>query len=843
VGKTRTDRIALRRISQNITFTDSEAVAWFVLPEQRWPFRSDSEREEMCSDFTTRIATLAGRRLHLRVTSRPFPVARWAQGMDARTPAPLGGRDGELWRHHLVTMQERVRDATTPQKVLYLGVSLGKQSALTGVMGAVLRRPTGAEADALAKDAAEVAGLVAGPGLNGRPASTSEVEYLLRRSMALGHKAPTALSPVGDDPWDESDLEELTAATRFEAGAFASAVKVVRDGDYGPSERFVTVLTLGKVDAIQVPDHEHSPWMAMAEQARFPVEWSVHLDVLSGERARKHIEKKLLVIRDMQGHHAAHGLDAPLALERQASQARTVEDQMAQGSDLTSPRVHGWFRVAVSGATAEQANDRAKALIEMYRNRRMTLVPARGLGDGTGQLAALREFIPGEPLASRAYLRRLPALYFAGGFPAASARLGDGAGSHIGHTVPGARAVMYDPHYATEVQERSGLVPVVGEPGAGKSVLTGLLAYQAVIRGTRTVVLDPSGPLKALTELPELMGVARHIELTSQALPGTLNPYSVVPEPRAEDFASTVDYEEARVLAAQDRRILTLDVLRMLLPPALADRPSTEMLLAAAIRRTKGAPMTPLWTVIEELRTADHDPEDARDARNIAEYLEDAAKMPLAALFFPQGTPASEDAVTSNLLTVLTMPGLVLPSPGVDRKHWSSQERFAVPLLHLAAWYTSRAIYGRKRGPRKVVALDETHFLSDWGAGRSLFTRLARDSRKWNACVLAASQNPEDVLGMEVSNFVSTSFVGRIEDEKTAQDALRMLRLPIGQGYESVLARLSPRNADGRSPVREFVMRDSFGNIDRFRVDVAQHEGLLEALDTTAVGAGREVAA
>ena len=97
---------------------------------------------------------------------------------------------------------------------------------------------------------------------------------------------------------------------------------------------------------------------------------------------------------------------------------------------------------------------------------------------------------------------------------------------------------------------------------------------------------------------------------------------------------------------------------------------------------------------------------------------------------------------------------------------------------------------------RKLVALDETHFLGEWSAGRALFTRLGRDSRKWNTCVLAASQNPSDVLGMDVANFMSAAFVGRIEDEDAARDGLRMLRVPTGVGYERALATLSSGRGD-----------------------------------------------
>ena len=178
------------------------------------------------------------------------------------------------------------------------------------------------------------------------------------------------------------------------------------------------------------------------------------------------------------------------------------------------------------------------------------------------------------------------------------------------------------------------------------------------------------------------------------------------------------------------------------------------------------------------------------------------------------------------------MPGLVLPPRSVPRDHWSTSEQLAVPLLHLASWYATRAVYGREMQSRKLVALDETHFLGEWSAGRALFTRLGRDSRKWNTCVLAASQNPADVLGMDVANFMSAAFVGRLEDEDAARDGLRMLRVATGVGYERALATLSA----GRGPTaaREFVMRDVDGHVDKLRIDLSANPTLLEALNTTA---------
>ena len=827
--------LALRAIEGNLAFTDNAAWAWFWLPTQRWAFRADSDRFNLIVDMASRLGALAGRRVHVRVTSRPYPAASWARALDERTPDPLPGVAGDSWSDHLVRAQQHVRASTMAEKEVYLGVRLADRSGMASATDRLLRRPARREVDRLDRDAQLVGEIVSGSGLDGRPVSARELEWLLRRSLALGLPAPGALSPVEDGRWETEDLFELTDGVVTEAEPFGPTVKVSRRDPGGESvERHVAVLTVGRVDEIEIPDPSQEPWMVHADRLPFPVEWSVRMDVLDGEQALDAVQRKLLIVRDMQRHYRDHDLDEPLALERQARQARAIEDEMTTGSEVTGTRVHGWFRIAVAGTTQEEATERARQVIDAYRKRRVTIAHPRG------QHGLLREFIPGEPLSSTAYRRRLPVVYFAAGVPAASSSLGDRRGPYIGHTCASSRrAVMFDTHFATEVRETSGLVPIVGSLGSGKSVLAGLITYEAARRGIVSVMLDPSGPLARLCELPELAGHSRHIDLTS-APAGTLNPYAVVAQPRPEDYPTLDALEEARTLASQDRKLLALDVATMLLPPALAAAPRTRLLLTEAIRATRGAPATSLWTVVQHLEGRDDD-----HARDIAAYLRDMAEMPLARLFFPTGPPVESQSSTV-VLTVLTMPGLVLPPPSVPREHWSTSEQMAVPLLHLASWYATRTIYGRARSERKLVALDETHFLGEWGAGRALFTRLGRDSRKWNTCVLAASQNPSDVLGLEVSNFISAAFVGRIEDEQVAMDALRMLRVPPGVGYEAVLSRLSPRSANNtRSGLREFVMRDVDGNVDRMRVDLDHLPAVLAALDTTAApvaGSGRPTA-
>ena len=822
-------RLALRNIEDHLCFTAHEAWAWYVLPTQPWAFRSDTQREQLLFGAGDALAWLTGHRLHLRVTSKPYPSAAWAQRLHELTPTPLKTAGVPPWSEHMVSMQRHLATQTMAEKQIFLGVRLTTRPPSHRAIAAVWRRPGNIEHARLLSLHERVTERLALPGLEGRPASATEMEWLLRRSMGIGLPAPAELSPVDTGSWELDDLHGLTDQVDYNAQPFARSVQLTGRVGERDVHRHVSVLSVGRVEEIEAPDPSRDPWLSHTDRLPFPVEWSCQFDVLSGGEARRAVQRKLLVVRDMQRHYNEHDLDEPLALDRQARQAREIEDQMSRGAEVAAARVHGWFRIAVSGRTEEECHERVRKVVTSYRGRRVAIEHPRG------QYGLLREFIPGEPVSTSAHRRRLPLLYLTAGVPAASSLLGDRRGPYVGYTTGSSRrAVMFDTHFATEERETSGLVPVVGGLGAGKSVLMGQITYEAVRRGIPAVVLDPSGPLAKLTHMPELRSHSEHIDLTTAAS-GTLNPFEVVAEPLKSAYPDSDAYAEAQVLAAQDRKLLAIDVVKMLLPPSLDSIPSTSLVLSDAVRATQGDRCASLWDVVGYL-DGHQDPH----GHVVANYLRDMAELPLSRLFFP--TAGADRERLNATLTVLTMPGLVLPPRSVPREHWSTSEQLAVPLLHLAAWFATRAVYGRSMGSRKLVALDETHFLGEWSAGRALFTRLGRDSRKWNTCVLAASQNPADVLGMDVANFMSAAFVGRLEDEEAARDGLRMLRVPTGVGYERALASLSASRGvgpDGHAAAREFVMRDVEGHVDKIRVDLTANSALLEALNTTA---GRQVA-
>lgn len=373
------------------------------------------------------------------------------------------------------------------------------------------------------------------------------------------------------------------------------------------------------------------------------------------------------------------------------------------------------------------------------------------------------------------------------------------------------------------------------------SFLGGGTVYKTLRSGAHWTLLDPSGPLGELCKLPELRPYARPINLLN-AQPGILNPYRVVAEPELEHFVDEDDPERSwrreRALAAATRRRLVLDVLTGLLPYEVARLPQTRIVLLRAVRAVGGRVDAHPGMVFEALRRDAS--EHHEHAVVVADFLDEIRER--MSLLIPEADADPYSETREDRLTVLTMAGLTLPKDGVGREHWTDTEALGVELLNLAAWLTQRSIYERPKGERKGVWIDEAFFLSEVPTGRVLMNRFARDSRKWNVRVLLSSQIPADFL--RIQGFVSlldSVFVGRLDDEDAQSDALRLLKVPVGVGYEQVVSSLGRRPGAARNSTerdrspRQFIFGDGAGGVERIRIDFGgQHlQHLRDALDTT----------
>lgn len=839
-----TPSIAARSIDGHLLRTGQEVYAWYKLAPQRWSFRSDSQRQDLIAAIAGQYAELQGRWMHLRVTTRPYPIRMWAEAHVHNAVRRLPDTPGTLsFDDYMVGEQQQLMGRSMAEKEVYLGVQVQTRNMMDRAVeraAPVLRKvfPDAVDAElvAIESEIDHLDQVIGSAGLEGRPVTAEEMSWLMHRSCSLGLPAPRNLPAVPGAPWEPEDLASFTDAADFHQDPYAPTVTVRgRTGSNAGIKRHVAVLTVGLMHGLQIPEVD-DPWVQRSDRLPAAVEWSARIYVRRPEEVSGELQRQMSKVRSQVRHYTdEHELEPPQSLARQASRVLEIDDEMTSGFTALGTRVRSWWRLAVSGPTEREALRLAQALLDLYK-------PKVAIEHPEAQYAIAREFIPGEPLSSSAYLRRGSVLWAASAVPTATAEVGDRRGILLGETVTATRRpVAWDPWMAQELRDASGLTAMVAGLGAGKSFLGGGIVYKTLRSGAHWTLLDPSGPLAALCDLPELRPYARPINLLN-AQPGILNPYRVVAEPQLEHFMDEEDPERAwrreRALAAATRRRLVLDVLSGLLPFEVARLPQTRIVLLRAVRTVGGRPDAHPGMVFEALRRDAS--EHHEHAVVVADFLDEMRER--MSLLIPEQDADPYNEQRDDRLTVLTMAGLNLPKDGVGREHWTDAEALGVEMLNLAAWLTQRSIYERPKDLRKGVWIDEAFFLSEVPTGRVLMNRFARDSRKWNVRVLLSSQIPADFL--KIQGFVTlldSVFVGRLDDDQAQADALRLLKVPVGAGYEQVVASLGRRpggartaNERDRAP-RQFIFGDGAGGVERIRIDFSgpHLEHLRNALDTT----------
>jgi hypothetical protein len=810
--------LAMSRVEGHMCHVGPYRVAYHKVPPVRWSFRTEAERNGIINAAAARYGLLVGRRIHIRVTSKPYDVGRWARGLDANTPNPL-----PYWHQHLTAEQHRLRLKRPAGKETYLGVRLTQPKHK--------RAEYWAEPDT-------VAHIVAGPGLGARPVTPGELEYLNHRSNGLGFPAPLTLPPERE-VWESDDLFDLTEWNDWtQPDPFGSSVQIVADVNGTVRERHVTVCTLGRVsDGLDIPGRM-DPWMQVADRV-FPVEWSVLADVLPENVVTSRMRGVLDQIAAQAAHHRDKKQPVPEKMERTAKHAQQVIDEVGS-DDPRNVRLDAWVRFAVAADTPEESRAQAQRVIDRY-NPLMTFTVNKA------QYATAREFIPGEPLATTAHRRRMPARLFAAAVPAAQALIGDRYGINVGETWSG--PVNWDTHAAMEKREGAGLAVLTGGLGSGKTVLLAGIAYKTALRGVKTVLLDPAGRLQRMCDIPELRDYATSIDLMSAA-PGSLNPYAVIADPLPTHHQAVwedgMNPEQWRARSAElladavtqteaDRATLTKDTLRGLLAESVAKQTSTEKLLEMAVKQVRATRDASPRQVIDVLAGHRGD-----DAQFLADYFTRIAATSQGRLIFPAANawPADRAADDRHVLRVLTMRGNTLPSGSKKPADWSERDRLAVAALSLAAVLTTQHVITRDPNERKLVGFDEGHIFAKFPAGAALIANLSRDfTRKWNTRFVFASQLAGDIFAVDgTDEFVDCAFVGRTTSPAGQRDGLRLLGVTADGGYEAKLGALSERDreSDDRLGYREFVFNDGNGGIEIIRS--YWDPRLAEYLDSTATG-------
>jgi hypothetical protein len=819
-----TTTLALRGVCDFLTWDDRTVFAWYRLDPQRWSFLTVDDRRGILAEQATGYGELLGRKMKLRTTFRPYPAYNWAQQLDYRTPNPL---NPDAFDELLTESQRLLRTMDNSEAQHYLGIEVGPRTPIDRLAAQLhpeaLYRRWGLHERTIRRLDEDIAAVDRSvmQSIGGRRVTPPELDWLIDRSRALGVPPSKSQQPDPSGLWATTDLHAYTDGIEVEEPPFSPHVVVHDRRGQRDITQFVTVLTLGRVDAVDWPPLD-LPLLAVPLACGFPVEVSVTGQLLTGQAVARNLRRTITRIHSQMDDYADARMNAPLGMHDRADHAQSVGEELESPVDATSGRWRGWVRFAVSGTTPQEVADRTDRLRKAFARRHVPLMREPQCRE------LLAEFIPHERVAYGSYVRQWPVRMLAATLPQVTSSIGDRRGFLIGHTVIGPRRpVMLDPNFGPMELSAPGLCPVIAGLGGGKSFLLGLVAEQAATAGIGTTILDPSqGAFARLTNTSHLRAGSRLVDL-AYGKPGSMSPWAVVAEPRRDHYPPGDEGEEqwndARAEAARERMVLAEDVCRALLPPDLGNSGDVRLTLTDAISAVGGAPGASLFDVVDELSKL------GALATRVGRHLRNLAEYPRARLFFDTGQVEPIDET----LVVITFSGLVIPQLGTDRMQWTTDEQISVPLLNLATALTFRRVARKPKDERHLAIFDELGILEQFSSFRAMFTRFSRDSRKLNTFVGKADQTPHGIIRLGLLPFVGSAFVGVADSDEAAMTSLDILKVKPDAAYADVIARL-PRPSPSRPlPYRDFIYRDATGVVDRVRVRADHRPGLTELLDTT----------
>lgn len=846
------DELRLKATIGHVTFDQWEVWAWYVVAGVSHGFSPVEDIEHAITNDAKAYAKLVGRRLRIRSTTRPYSVRQWAKDTydDARasgTPVDAFGTS------YLPNSQRHMQQRSFSEKWVMLGVRVATSRKFS-------RDPL-RELGALRATINDLTNDLGNSSLTATPASPEDMEWLLRRSIALGIPMPRV--GVSAD-YEGEDIAELTASAEWTAEPLTKHLTVsasVPDA----TDRIkmeVAVLSLGRLSDQAIPQETQTGWMQRTDRLGFPVEWVATIDVIPEQKTQSWIRGRMDIIRDQMKHYVdEHGIAPPASLNRHMAIATDVQSQLDSDHGGTAIRTSGWYRVAISAPDEKSLKERVAKLRAVYGSRAELIeVP--------NQYHTAREFIPNEPIATSAHRRRMSVTTLAAAIPQGTAEVGDRCGVTLGYTAGSAmRAVAWNTHWDMELRDRSGLLLVAGGLGSGKTNTMGWVIVQSVLSGVQWSVFDPSDRLGRLCDLEELTdpktgkSVARYINLM-KGRAGELSPYRVVAEPRIEHYETREEWEREVSDARGTRLSLMQDILYSFLKNELRNDDTATVITRALaeVPPLRDSNPTQVLDALDRIASGETHQDLASShrvrARDLSIEYRRIAQTPTGKLIFPPTGSAPLDDLDEDdkLLNVYTLNGMAIPSAqNIATGNIDERARLSMSIMTLAAWLVQSRIYLGNPHRRKGLGIDEGKTITTIDAGKNLITKTATDSRKFNLRVVLCSQNvthfdvdsdSEDSL----SNLVGAALIGHTEGESEARAALKVLGAPIGQGYESILKTLRPQkkrrdeikhDVDGKLSMRagqdnqprHFIFYDG-RNTERIVIDLDSMPNVKEALNS-----------
>lgn len=551
--------------------------------------------------------------------------------------------------------------------------------------------------------------------------------------------------------------------------------------------------------------------LAQLEQLHFPVDVCVDLRIVPAKKARAQVQRKKRELLDQAGQYGAQPTGMPHSLPEAAGDLAEQDARMARTS--VEVEVQSVTVLSVWGPDAATCDARARELSAALSGGDYRVERPYGMQEdlfalslpGTARPAKLGQFTQHQLSEDWAA---------AGAFTLSG--VGDPGGMLVGHDLDSGtiRPVLLNPADAPQVNASASLA-VVGDLGAGKSVLEKLVTGAVVDQGGRSIVIDRT-PIR---------------EWASFGRAAMGERCEVIDAARAE-----VSIDPLRVFGGAVGAHYALSYLTLQL--GVGAMTASGAVLHHAVQEVCAGPDPSMGKVLDVLaglaETGTATRSDA--AATMADLLRIVRGNPLAAMVFDADLPpVTLDGDLGADLVVVTTTGLTLPPKEAFADAEVLRQQPLEALIGRAVLYLIAAIARQAAftDPERfcLVSMDEVYWLTSSAEGSALVHEILHDGRKHGAgCFLGAHDEAE--LGADAA-LIAYRFLARTSDRARAAKGLGFIGL---DGDDEDLLRmvttgLSPVGQRGREG--EMFLRDPRMQVGRIKVVVPPVPRLKESIFTT----------
>ncbi|MFF8868113.1 ATP-binding protein [Streptomyces sp. NPDC015139] len=553
---------------------------------------------------------------------------------------------------------------------------------------------------------------------------------------------------------------------------------------------------------------------AQLETLDFPVDYTVDLTLVPAEKARDQVRRKKNELIDQADQYDARPTGMPASLTEAARDLGELDARLSRTS--VEVEVQSVTVLTVWGPTAAACDARARALSALLGGADYRAVRPAGLQEalfalglpGTVRPGVLREFTQHQISEDWA---------LSGAFTAAE--VGDPHGMFLGIDLDcgTTRPVMINVADAPKV-DASASMGIVGDLGAGKSVLQKLIAEAVWARGGCAICIDRT-PVREWATFARTAAAGR---------------VQIIDAARAE-----VSIDPLRLFASPEGRHYALSYLTLQL--GVGPMSTNGEVLHHAVEEAAAGSAPSMHRVLEVLQEMAASGVGKRQdaAATLAGLVRVVATNTLARMVFdPTLAPVRLDASSTSDMIVITTTGLKLPPKAAFDKPDVLQQQPLEALIGRAVLYLIAAIARQTafEDPERFTAVvaDELYWLTSSAEGTALVHEILHDGRKHGAGLIAGSHDAEE-LGPD-RGLMAYRALARTTDRERARRGLEFIGL---DAHDSELLRLvttglSPVGQRGREG--EVLLTCPRQNTGRVKVVIPRIERISSSITTTPGG-------